>query len=100
MANKGWVEVRVECPDCGEWIYMSWPPGDEGCKLVSHGRCGVFRVERTEAVLKQVKHEVEEQAVKSGPGVPGIRQSGRYVGMRKQKTRANRERRDPGDEEE
>lgn len=97
---KDWIHVRVACRTCKAWVYVSWPPDDRGLKFVKHGNCPVFTIGRKEALLEQLRNAVEQEMVESGPGLPGIRQPGRYVHMRSPRVRKIRDNGDPGDEEE
>lgn len=75
---KGWVHVRVKCPDCGESIYTSWPPEDRSDHLVKHGTCSTFRLGRKEALLQQLANAVEQEErekLKRGPGVRPLERS-------------------------
>lgn len=73
MANEltGWLYVLVNCPGCGEYIELTWAPGDREDKLLQHGDCESFGITYRQAAIQVLRerHVREEQGRKGGAGL-------------------------------
>lgn len=74
---KDWIQVRVNCPDCGEVVCMGWGPGDHSEHLVEHGSCRPFRLGRKAALCQQLANAYAEEEREKLKRKPVIRQPGR-----------------------